>query len=85
MKKFVSILLVTMICISLVSAIVTVLRYEKYVKTSQELLWDLEALCEAHDIDWGDTICEGDSWDNYCDARKDLGMDYLQHHSKRSK
>lgn len=58
MKKFVSISLVAMICISFVSAIVTVLRYEKYVKTSQELLWDLEALCEAHDIDWGDTICE---------------------------
>lgn len=59
------------------------LLYEDYIKASEELLWDLEAICEANGIDWGDTVCEGDSWDNFCAIRERLGLEYLQHHSKR--
>lgn len=84
MKKFISITLVVIALVSSASAIVSTVRYERYVNTSQELLWDLEEICEAHGIDWGDTICEGDSWANYCEARECLGKGYLQHHSKRS-
>lgn len=84
MKKFISITLVVIALVSSASAIISTVRYERYVSASQELLWDLEEICESHDIDWGDTICEGDSWANYCEARECLGKGYLQHYSKRS-
>ena len=57
--------------------------YENYIRTSEKLLWELEEMCEYHNIDWGDTICEGDTWFNYCEARKALGLRYLEHYSKR--
>ena len=57
--------------------------YEDYIRTSEELLWELEEMCESHGLDWGDTVCEGDKWDEYCEARKNLGLDYLKHYSKR--
>jgi hypothetical protein len=40
-------------------------------------------MCEYHNIDWGDTVCEGDKWDEYCEARKNLGLDYFKHYSER--
>lgn len=57
--------------------------YEDYIRTSEELLWELEEMCEQHDIPWGDTVCEGDTWEEYCEARKALGLGYLEHYSKR--
>ena len=57
--------------------------YENYIRTSEELLWEIEEMCEQHDIPWGDTVCEGDNWSNYCDARKALGLEYLEHYSNR--
>lgn len=57
--------------------------YEDYIRTSEELLWELEEMCEQHDIPWGDTVCEGDAWDEYCEARKNLGLDYFKHYSER--
>lgn len=57
--------------------------YEDYIRTSEELLWELEEMCEQHDIPWGDTICETDMWEDYCDARKQLGLDYFKHYSKK--
>lgn len=57
--------------------------YKEYIRTSEELLWELEEMCESHGLDWGDTVCEGDVWDEYCEARKNLGLDYLKHYSKR--
>ena len=57
--------------------------YEDYIRTSEELLWELEEMCDYHDIPWGDTVCEGDKWDAYCEARKALGLRYLEHYSKR--
>lgn len=57
--------------------------YEDYIRTSEELLWEIEEMCEYHNIDWGDTVCEGGKWDEYCEARKALGLKYLEHYSKR--
>lgn len=56
--------------------------YENYIKTSEELLMEIEEMCDYHRLNWGDTICEGNSWCNYCDARKALGLNYLEHYSK---
>jgi hypothetical protein len=57
-------------------------KYENYIKTSEELLWEIEEMCEYHNIDWGDTVCESDVWCDFCDAREALGLDYLEHYSK---
>lgn len=57
--------------------------YEEYIRTSEELLWTLEEMCEQHDIPWGDTICETDVWEDYCEARESLGLEYFEHYSKR--
>lgn len=57
--------------------------YEDYIRTSEELLWELEEMCEQHDIPWGDTVCEGDNWSDYCEARKSLGLNYFKHYSER--
>ena len=57
--------------------------YEDYIRTSEELLWELEEMCEQHNIPWGDTVCEGNTWEEYCEARKALGLGYFEHHSKR--
>lgn len=57
--------------------------YEEYVRTSEELLMALEEMCEQNDLPWGDTICETDQWSDYCEAREALGLEYLDHYSKR--
>ena len=57
--------------------------YEEYIRTSEELLWELEELCEQSDLPWGDTICETDVWEDYCEAREALGLKCLEHYSKR--
>lgn len=57
--------------------------YEEYIRTSEKLLWELEEMCEQHDIPWGDTICETDHWSDYCEARKNLGLNYFKHYSER--
>jgi hypothetical protein len=57
--------------------------YEEYIRTSEELLWEIEEMCEYHGCPWGDTVCEGNTWEEYCEARKALGLKYLEHYSKR--
>lgn len=57
--------------------------YEEYVRTSEELLMEIEEMCDYHDIPWGDTVCEGNTWEEYCEAREALGLGYLEHYSKR--
>ena len=52
-------------------------KYEYYIHTSEELLWEIEEMCEYHNIDWADTICEGNNWDEYNTARESLGLEYL--------
>lgn len=82
MKKF--LIIVAIAIVGIISANIYVKSlYEDYIRTSEELLWELEEMCEQHDIPWGDTVCEGDNWSNYCEARKALGLGYLKHYSKR--
>ena len=57
--------------------------YEDYIRTSEELLWMLEETCEQNGLPWGDTICETDVWEDYCEAREALGLEYFKHYSKR--
>lgn len=80
MKKIVFIIVAVIVAMSCTSSVVL---YKNYIKASEELLWELEELCEYHNIDWGDTVCEGDNWSNYCEAREALGLEYLEHYSKR--
>lgn len=83
MKKF--IIVATLVIIGIISANIYVKSlYRTYIRTSEELLWNLEEMCELNDIPWSDTICETDAWANYCDAREALGLGYLEHYSKRS-
>lgn len=82
MKKFLIIAAIAIVGIIGANIYVKSL-YEGYIRTSEELLWELEKMCEYHNIDWGDTVCEGDNWSNYCEARKALGLGYLKHYSKR--
>jgi hypothetical protein len=82
MKKF--LIVAAIAVVGIISANIYVKSlYEDYIRTSEELLWELEEMCEYHNIDWGDTVCEGDAWSNYCEARKALGLRYLKHYSKR--
>lgn len=80
MKKFLIIAAITVVGIIGANIYVKYL-YREYIRTSEELLWELEKMCEQHDIPWGDTICETDRWSDYCDARKQLGLDYFKHYT----
>ena len=53
---------------------------QQSVFESEELLWELEEICEQHDIPWGDTICEGCTWEEYTDARNNLGLGELRYY-----
>lgn len=55
-------------------------KYQEYIRTSEELLMDLERICEINDIPWGDTICEGDSWEDYTNARFNLELGELPYY-----
>jgi hypothetical protein len=88
MKKILS-YVVTAFVASVVTVLVCNARHEKkvrlyenYIHTSEELLYEVEEMCNYHNIDWGDTVCEGWNWSNYCDAREELGLNYLEHYSK---
>lgn len=82
-------------CISIIAMVVAIIAtgysttvavqkaYEEYVRTSEELLMALEEMCEQNNLPWGDTICETDQWSDYCEAREVLGLEYLEHYSKR--
>ena len=83
MKKSITIIIIALACIALPSACIPTIAYHKYIKASEELLWELEEMCEVHGIYWSDTVCEGDTWCNYNDARKELGLKELVHYSKR--
>lgn len=79
--KRLSIIIVTIIVA--MSCTSSVVLYHNYIKTSEELLWMIEEMCEQNDLPWGDTVCETDQWSDYCEAREALGLGYLKHHSKR--
>lgn len=82
MKKVLIIAVIAIACIIGANIYVKSL-YEDYIRTSEELLWELEEMCEQNDLPWGDTICETDQWTDYCEAREALGLGYLEHYSKR--
>lgn len=84
MKSFLTFLAGFVVATILAAACISSMmdRYENYIHTSEELLWELEEMCDYHELDWGDTVCEGENWCNYCDAREELGLDYLEHYSK---
>lgn len=42
----------------------------QYYVTTEKLLRELEQIDNLNDIDWGDTICEGDAWEDYQDAKE---------------
>lgn len=54
--------------------------YEDYIRTSEKLLMEIEEMCDYHDIPWGDTVCEGNTWEEYCEAREALGLGYLENY-----
>ena len=83
MKKYTLVVIATIISMLLMGAVPANKLYINYIKTSEELLWMLEEMCESNDLPWGDTVCETDAWSNYCEARENLGLDYLKHYSKR--
>lgn len=80
MKKILIILITVIVAMSCVTPVAL---YQRYIRTSEELLWTLEEMCEQNDLPWGDTICETDVWEDYCEAREDLGLKYFEHYSKR--
>lgn len=82
MKKFM--IIATIIVAGIIGANIYVKSlYEDYIKTSEELLWMIEEMCEQNNLPWGDTVCETDQWSDYCEAREALGLGYLEHYSKR--
>lgn len=81
MKKLSTILLSIIAFVCFIGVIHTIKAYDYYVYTSQELLWEIEALCEENDIPWGDIICEGDNWSDYTDARRALGLKELEYYN----
>lgn len=54
--------------------------YEDYIRTSEELLWMLEEICEQNGMPWGDTVCETDVWADYTEARHTLGLGDLPYY-----
>ena len=82
MKKIIIVvaILVAIIATGYGSAVAVHKAYQEYVRTSEELLWELEEICEQHDIPWGDTICEGCTWEEYTDARNNLGLGELRYY-----
>lgn len=42
----------------------------EYYQITEKLLEDLEYIDNLNDIDWGDTIMEGDTWWEYVDAKE---------------
>lgn len=80
MKKVLIIIITVIVAMSCTAPVIL---YKNYIKASEELLWMIEEMCEQNDIPWGDTVCETDVWEDYCDAREALGLGYLEHYSKR--
>ena len=49
--------------------------YSSYVETTENLLEELEIMCEDDVLSWGDTICEGDNWSDYIDACRKIRIE----------
>jgi uncharacterized ion transporter superfamily protein YfcC len=90
MKKYI-ILLISVVITAVITYIITSNSVEEkskdvfveYIKATDELLWEIEEMCNYHNIDWGDTVCEGDNWDNFCEIRSLVGLEPLVHWSEK--
>lgn len=80
MKKVLIIIITVIVAMSCTAPVIL---YKNYIKASEELLWMIEEMCEQNDLPWGDTVCETDVWEDYCDAREALGIGYLKHYSDK--
>lgn len=82
MKKIIIVvaILVAIIATGYGSAVAVNKAYQEYVRTSEELLWELERMCEQNGLPWGDTICEGCIWEDYNSARVNLGLGELEYY-----
>ena len=85
MKTFITIL-TTAIVTTIISGFLISLAfenyYEDYNKATDRLLNLLEETDELNDIPWGDTICETDTWEEFCEAREKVGLGYLEYYGK---
>lgn len=90
MKKYIILLISVVITAGITYFITSNIVEEKskdvfveYIKATDELLWEIEEMCEYHGIDWGDTVCEGNNWDNFCETRSLVGLEPLVHWSEK--
>lgn len=70
MKKY---LLYLVVVVSVITAIITSINNYKltqYYNATESLLEEMDILCEEWDVPLGDTVCEGDNWCNYVDAKR---------------
>jgi hypothetical protein len=68
MKKILLYVLILGLSTTAFCSIVTTNLYKNYTKATEKLLEEIEIMCDYHNLDWGDTICEGDAWCNYVEA-----------------
>lgn len=90
MKKYIILLISVVITAGITYFITSNIVEEKskdvfveYIKATDELLWELEEMCEYHGIHWGDTVCEGENWSNFCETRSIVGLETLVHWSEK--
>ena len=69
MKRYLLAVLIIGLCTTTISSIITTNLYRAYVEAAEALLEEAEMISEDNGIPWGDTICEGDTWCNYIDAK----------------
>lgn len=85
MKTFITIL-ATATVTTLISGFLISLAFENYYKeyhnATDKLLNLLEETDELNDIPWGDTVCETDVWENFCETREKVGLGYLEYYGK---
>lgn len=75
MKKFNLLLsLVVALSASALTYVVMSARFDKYVEVTDNLLQECESICEEHDLYWGDTLCEGDTWSDFQEVRAELHL-----------
>ena len=83
MKTFITIL-ATATVTTIISGFLTSLAfenyYEEYHEATDNLLMMLEETDELNGIPWGDTICETDVWEEFCEAREKIGLGYLDYY-----
>lgn len=73
MKKIVFTMAIALTA-SALTYVATTARYAKYIEVTDNLLQECESICEEHDLYWGDTLCEGDTWSDFQEVRAELHL-----------